>query len=1033
MKMKRTHVVFLLPLTLFLCCKPTSELPLPGNTHLYSLTGADTRIVFNEPVDLRHAWLGNDAEDVNFETEILTLVNDATQTIDVSTMTFTKYNIAEALAAKAASGTEVRIVGAGFRRWQPGYWRSMAGGCEVVDENLPALVHRISFQQEATAPAGWLVDRGNVFGPRGGGLSYGWTVDKTAKMMNHGLFPNPVIDNSFVQSNSEVPGVWEMELPEGYYYVHLMVGQASEAFHPRNFILVEGQRVFGTSGGFVESFTTNSAPDHSDMFKGCAVDQEAGPRLHVTDGRLTVQVGKQGESSFSALAYIEIYRADPDFPNGDRCYTSGTDNEVQERHLQHAKYILTDRNTPDAKLWASSGNLTQGMDLMSEDAIISTNDGLCGTFAAHFNQQWGANALQPNVAGSNFGMCKTAVSPLDLNINGFPWKVRFSPSLTGAGGYDMATTVRNYINASNRDLVMVLEQFRPSPGFRSFEAPADIWNTTIPGKLASPNYRVFAMGGAAFDTNPWNTFSNAHVAFVDDAEEDLARIHNKYALTDVLHDTRYSLTGKVLCGSMNWSQSGMHTNDEQTLIIENPYVANQYLQHATQKLREYGIPVDERVDIVLVIDRSLSMLGATEGPLNKMEAAKEAAKLFLDIVETGQNHRVSLVRFGTTVEAFSPAIGLGNYTDGRRTELKARVDAIEATAPIGNSTCYGAALQEAMTQLSGPGGNPRKLVHFFTDGRENQTPMANTVYPALAGMGVEIHSTGFGVDAITGVLEDMANASAGTYEHASLDVLELNKRFAEVARDAMNLATVLDPRYTLTAKTPITEKVYIDKAAKRIKFVLSWEGKQKERPLSATLITPDGKKLDANSEGVKFIWEAGYLLIDVAQDKKNPIQMEGYWQISFVLNGRQEALRTDLMVYSDTDIRLYAEVLPRSLKRGQDVILLARMLEEGKPVLKNKIQAQVTLPFTDATSTRKTITVALYDDGRHNDKKANDGLFGAALKLKNPGNHSFLFISEASTAQGNGVRRDARATYNWGLNEAAMQEFLKRYQDPKAQ
>jgi len=995
---------------------------------LYSLAGADTRVVFNESVDLRYAWLGNDAETASFENEILNLINSATATIDVTTMTFTKMNIAVALANRAAAGIDIRIIGAGFRRWQPGYWRALAGGAVVVDDNLPALVHKVNFQDDATAVGDYYIDRGDAYGMRYNGVSYGWNTDKTAKMLNHNMFPSSLIDDSYVQPNSETAGTWEIEVPNGYYYVHLMVGQANNSYHPKNYITVEGQTVLFTSSGFKEYFYTNTESDHSDLFRGCAVDIDDARRIHVTDGRLSVQVGKAGQSSYSSLAYIEIYRADQVSASGDQCRTDNTDDEIQERQLQHTKYILIDRNSTTPTLWSGSGNLTQSMDYLSEDAIISTNAGLCATFIDHFNQQWGSNTITPDKANSNFGLCKSVTPGLNHTINGFNWKVRFSPSISGTGGYDIGVVARDFIQNSNHDLVMVLEQFRPSSSFLGYLAPSVIWNTTIPNKLANPNYELYAVGGDEFDTNPWNTYPNASVAFVPRDEAPPVDIHNKYVLTDAINDSRYTRRGKVLCGSMNWSQSGMHSNDEQTLIIENPYIANQYLQHAAKRMQESGIPINKKADIILIIDRSFSMNGPNhDGTGTKLEAAKDAAKLFLDIIETDEQHHVNLIRFGETVEPYVPAITLANYDVARKNILKLRVDDIMATTPIGNWTCYGLPLADAKTQFTNStSNNPRKIIHFFTDGRENKAPNAITEYPALAAMGVEIHSSGFGVNAISNILEDMATASTGSYEQVPLNTLDLKKRFAEVARDAMDLATVLDPRFRLSVNESFDEQVYIDKWSTKVKFVFSWEGNQKE-PIDIEIITPDGYALTTGN-GVSFTWSDAYLVVDVKHLDSSNFKMEGNWKISCSLKeANVSALYTDLIVYSDSDIRLTEEVIPFSSKDLENVILLARLLENGQPVVKNNITVELFEAFKD-DNTRNHSTITLYDDGKHSDQKPGDGLFGIKMKLKTPGNYTMLFISNGMAFSGNSVRRDARVNYNWGFEQPYFKNYLKEFQ-----
>src|SRR5690606_37564271 len=109
------------------------------------------------------------------------------------------------------------------------------------------------------------------------------------------------------------------------------------------------------------------------------------------------------------------------------------------------------------------------------------------------------------------------------------------------------------------------------------------------------------------------------------------RTHDKAVLVDTLRDNPNRQQGRVLCGSSNWSQGAMHNSQEQTLVIDDPAVANLYLQRATAAYVEDGNPLDRPVDCVIAIDRSGSMLQTLpDGVTSKIALAREAATVFLD-------------------------------------------------------------------------------------------------------------------------------------------------------------------------------------------------------------------------------------------------------------------------------------------------------------------------------------------------------------------------------------------------------------------
>jgi hypothetical protein len=82
---------------------------------------------------------------------------------------------------------------------------------------------RINFQPASEpAPQNYLIDGGLVFGPREGGLSYGWSEDmQNAAWQRHSApSPDQRHDTFIAMANS----TWELAVPDGVYGVHLAAG-----------------------------------------------------------------------------------------------------------------------------------------------------------------------------------------------------------------------------------------------------------------------------------------------------------------------------------------------------------------------------------------------------------------------------------------------------------------------------------------------------------------------------------------------------------------------------------------------------------------------------------------------------------------------------------------------------------------------------------------------------------------------------------------------------------------------------------------
>jgi phosphatidylserine/phosphatidylglycerophosphate/cardiolipin synthase-like enzyme len=997
---------------------------------LTSTVPADTQVYFTQGTDRRFAWLGNDAHgNEDFVAHVISLINSASTSIDASTMSFSSTQIGQALANRAKAGVPVRVVMNGKHRFQPGVMQLLkATGAQVIDDNFPALVTRVNFQQAAGTPVpGWLVDSGAAFGPKPGGFSYGWAADSSAFMQ---ATPDPTYESTllghcYARANSAGPNNWELEVPNGFYYVHLVVGQPT--FNPRNVITVEGLPVMQTGSGFADLFATrgNSPgvdPDgagpipappagvdaEEDDFRSATVSGglEA-QRIQVTDGRLTVTVGRASESSFSSLCYIEVYRGDTNAEGNP-----GTiENRVQKFGITHSKFLIID----GSRVWISSANLTNGAAGRSEDAIETTDAGVIAAFQTEFNMQWGAASGTPDVASSHFQRFKTngmvTASVPGVSMPGpFSWELFFSPSRTSVG-LDIADRISTLINGSTRELILCLEQFTDSGPANGFDTSAFLMNQ-VENRI-NAGHRVWGVFGNTDGSDPVFSIDNGHPnAFISQqsAEEDGIGLHDKFLLVDALHDSRYAGRGKLLAGSMNWSQAGMASNDEQTAVIHDPAIANQFLQRAMKALLDEGLTYDRRADIVLVLDRSGSMNLASATPgVSKLEASKLAAQAFLSVIETDAGHRVALVRFGSDFEPFGPPDSeLSPYVAGSQAALMSLITGTNATGPLADSTCYGCALNHVHSRLDlATEPRPRRLVHFFTDGLENETPMADGIYQTLiADFGAEIHSTAFGPfspyapGGTAAILGTMATASGGTF--AQLDDLStgaLQKRFIEVARDATDLDALVDPDFDLVAGKPVTTKVAVDASATRLQFLAYW-GKPQPGLVTLTIKTPWGQLLTETTPGVRVVesdgsvdWHVDVRKIAKAAGKRS----SGVYTVRLALDKektREKRSTAGFAVLGDTGIDLQGEVLVR--KPGQsEVVILARLLKQGTPVVNGTITALWTPPAFERDRPPKPVTLRLLDDGKHEDGMAGDGLFGTALDLEGAGSHTFHLVAQA--------------------------------------
>lgn len=254
-------------------------------------------------------------------------------------------------------------------------------------------------------------------------------------------------------------------------------------------------------------------------------------------------------------------------------------------------------------------------------------------------------------------------------------------------------------------------------------------------------------------------------------------------------------------------------------------------------------------DVMVVVDRSGSMSEDDGTGRSKIEAARDAVSLFVQLVRAGAGNRLGLVSFSTT--ASSPVdfeiadvtttnkktlIGDPPYSGGK----------VGAVTP-GGMTSIGAGLDAARLQMPTPGANPRAIL-LLTDGMQNTPPLVADVEGLLGG--IDVHAIGFGSDAnLDGaLLTNLTAAHGGLYTRAESG-LALEKFFSHAFGNIFESGVLFDPEYELAANQdgkPHSFHVCGDEA---ITIVAGWDRSDAELLLEVT--TPGGAGILASSPGIE--------------------------------------------------------------------------------------------------------------------------------------------------------------------------------------
>jgi hypothetical protein len=151
----------------------------------------------------------------------------------------------------------------------------------------PGVPIRISFQPTgALAPAGYLADTGDVFGDRGNRYRYGWAQQNNfAQIRYNRPSVNKPYDTFTKLQGFDIDHVWEMEVPNGFYSVHVVAGDPSN---------IDSVYVVSVEG----VIAINGTPSSANRWL------EADVRVSVADGRLTVANARGARNN--KISFIEI-------------------------------------------------------------------------------------------------------------------------------------------------------------------------------------------------------------------------------------------------------------------------------------------------------------------------------------------------------------------------------------------------------------------------------------------------------------------------------------------------------------------------------------------------------------------------------------------------------------------------------------------------------------------------------------------------------------------------------------------------------
>lgn len=321
--------------------------------------------------------------------------------------------------------------------------------------------------------------------------------------------------------------------------------------------------------------------------------------------------------------------------------------------LMHNKFFVIDARggAPDS-IWvvAGSWNPTDtGTNSDYQDIVEMQDPALANAYTMEFNEMWGSTTDVPNAANSRFGARKLDNTPHRFVIGGKSIESYFSPS-------DRVTSkILSAINGAEY-----------SVGFQLLTLTrSDIASALVAKKNAGKRVRGDLDNGT--DTGSQYDYLVANSIDVR-LKTGSGLLHHKYGIIDAENPFWNPIT---ITGSHNWSSSAENSNNENTLIIRDGDITNQFLQEFAARYYQFGGIDSIRVGVEQIgtgIPDQFSLSQNYPNPFNPTTKIQynlpTAQDVLLNVYNILGQHVARLVNERQTAGSYSVELFAGNLASG---------------------------------------------------------------------------------------------------------------------------------------------------------------------------------------------------------------------------------------------------------------------------------------------------------------------------------------------------------------------------------
>lgn len=239
--------------------------------------------------------------------------------------------------------------------------------------------------------------------------------------------------------------------------------------------------------------------------------------------------------------------------------------------IMHNKFMIMDANSSDPNdpiVWTGGTNWTDNqINTDANTVIIFQDQTLARTYEVEFEEMWGDTGMVPDQAASRFGPYKIDNTPHEFVIGGKRVEQYFSPS------DNVNSVILDKIGSANSELCIETMLITRS------DLAYAITNASSAGVM------VHVLVDEQSNTTVWPTLQSGLPSghLVDHSPAGI--MHNKTMIVDPNNTASDPL---VLTGSHNWSNSADQRNDENTVVVHDPVIANIFYQEFVPRYTSSG-------------------------------------------------------------------------------------------------------------------------------------------------------------------------------------------------------------------------------------------------------------------------------------------------------------------------------------------------------------------------------------------------------------------------------------------------------------